>query len=253
MSHWAQNRRILILSGIFMIFAVIGFAVYTFVFFKPPTCFDGLQNGIEEGIDCGGTCELVCSFQATEPNILWSRAFKISDGVYNITGLIENPNFDVKLDGTYKFEAYNSENLLIEEVFGDITVYPAEKKPIFEATVLTGFQDISRVFLKMVGNNTWSKAEQLEQSVFVTSRSLENTDTDPKLEVALVNRGIVPKRNLSITAVLHDATGNVVQSSQTFLEYIERDSTASVFYTWPEPFTEEITKIEVYISEIELF
>jgi len=219
MSHWAQNRRILILSGIFMIFAVIGFAVYTFVFFKPPTCFDGLQNGIEEGIDCGGTCKLVCSFQATEPNILWSRAFKISDGVYNITGLIENPNFDVKLDGTYKFEAYNSENLLIEEVFGDVTVYPAEKKPIFEATVLTGFQDISRVL---------SKAEQLEQSVFVTSRSLENTDTDPKLEVELVNRGIVPKRNLSVTAVLHDATGNVVQS-------------------------EEITKIEVYISEIELF
>jgi len=252
MSRWAQNRRTFILLGISAILALIAFAVYVLIFFKPPSCFDGLQNGIEEGIDCGGTCELVCPFQATEPNILWSRAFKISDGIYNIIGLIENPNFDVKLDGVYKFEAYNKDNILIEEVFGDVTLYPAQKKPVFEATVVTGFQDISKVFLKMVGENTWTKSEQLEQTVFVTSRSLSDQESEPKLEVSLVNRGIVPKRNLSITAVLYNASGNVVQSSQTFLEYIERDSTASVFYTWPEPFIEEVTKIDVFINEITL-
>ncbi len=252
MSQWAQTRRTLILFGFFIIFGLIAFALYTFVFFQAPTCSDGILNGSEEGVDCGGTCELVCSFQATEPNILWSRAFKISDGVYNIAGLIENPNFDVTLDGRYRFQAYNQDNILIDEIFGEVTVLPAQTKPLFEATVTTGFQEISRVFLSMVGENTWTKAEQPQDTVFVTSRTLEDQDTEPKLQVALVNRGIVPKRNLSITAILYDVNGNVSQSSQTYLEYIERDSTESVFYTWPEPFTQEITKIEVFINELGL-
>ncbi len=252
MSQWAQTRRTLILLGIFVVLGLIAFAIYTFFFFSPPSCFDNIRNGNEEGIDCGGTCELVCPFQATEPNILWSRAFKISDGVYNIAGLIENPNFDVKLDGTYHFQAYNQDNILISEVFGDVTVLPAQKKPIFEPTINTGFQEISRVFLQMVGESTWTKAEQQDQTVFVTSRKLEDQDTEPKLEVSLVNRGIVPERDLSITAILYDEEGNVTQSSQTFLEYIERDSTESVFYTWPEPFTQEVTKIDVFINEVSL-
>ena len=252
MSQWAQTRRTVILLGFLIIFGLIAFGLYTFIFFQAPTCFDNLKNGSEEAVDCGGTCELVCPFQATEPNILWSRAFKISDGVYNIAGLIENPNFDVALDGRYRFQAYNQDNILIDEIFGTVNVLPAQTKPLFEATVTTGFQDISRVFLSMVGENTWTKASQPQETVFVTSRKLEDEDIEPKLEVSLVNKGIVPKRNLSITAILYDVDGNVSQSSQTYLEYIERDSTESVFYTWPEPFTKEITKIDVFINELGL-
>jgi len=235
-----------------VIAAVIAFTIYTFFIYERPTCFDGITNGLEEGADCGGTCKLVCPFLATEPNILWSRAFKISDGVYNLTGLIENPNFDVSLKATYKFEAYNSDNVLVEDIFGEVTIEPAQKKPIFEPAVQTGFQDISRVFLKIVGDPVWTKAKQPVQTVFVTSRKLEDQDTEPKLEVGLVNRSINPERNLSITAVLTNKDGNVAESSQTFLEYIDRDATASVFYTWPEPFTQEITKIDIYINTLDV-
>lgn len=252
-SQWAQNRQTAIILGILVLIGLFVFAMYTLVFYQKPTCFDGELNGIEEGTDCGGACELVCPFSATEVNILWARAFKISDGVYNFTGLLENPNFDVKVDARYKFEAYTSENLLIRDVFGDITLYPTQRKPIFEATINTGFQEISRVFLKIVGEPEWTKADQLEQTVFIASRKLEDVDTRPKLEVSLTNKAVVPKRNLSIVAILYNGEGNVIQSSATYLDYIERDSTESVFYTWPEPFAEEVTKIEVFINEVSLF
>lgn len=253
MSRWAQNRRTMIIFSFIVLIALGVFAFYTLVFYEPASCFDGELNGIEEGIDCGGSCTLVCPFQAAEPLVLWARSFEVSDGVYNLTGIIENPNFDVKVDTQYKFEAYNTQNALIEDIFGDITLYPTEKKPVFEAAVNTGFQDISRVFLRTVGEPVWTKAEQREQSVFVTSRVLEDTDTLPKLRVDLVNRAIEPKRNLAITVILYDAQDTASQSSKTFLEYIDRDATAAVFFTWPEAFLQEITKIDVFIEEVEIF
>lgn len=243
----------MIVFSFLALIALGAFAFYTLVIYQAPSCFDGELNGIEEGVDCGGACQLVCPFQAASPSILWARSFEISDGVYNFTGLIENPNFDVKVDTQYKFEAYNSQNALIEDIFGDITLYPTEKKPVFEAAINTGFQDVSRVFLRTVGEPVWSKAEQKEQFVFVTSRVLEDTDTLPKLRVDLVNRAIEPKRNLSVTVLLYDAEGTASQSSKTFLEYIDRDATASTFFTWPEPFEKEITKIDVFVEEVEIF
>jgi len=251
-NRWAQNRQTAIVLVFLGFLGAVVFGVYALFFHKTPTCFDGILNGSEDGIDCGGTCTLVCPFNTAEPNILWSRSFEISDGVYNLTGVIENPNFDVKVETQYKFEAYNAQNALVEEVFGGVTIYPTQKKPIFEPTIRTGFQDIARVFLRIVGEPIWTKSDQLEQTVFVTSRNLEDQDTAPKLEVSLVNRGIVPERNMSITAVLYNTDGNVVQSSQTFLDYIDRDDQASVFFTWPEAFTEEVTSIEVFINEISL-
>lgn len=252
MSRWAQNRRTAIVGGLLLLLALIVFGIYTLFFYQKPSCFDGILNGVEEGIDCGGTCQLVCPFSATEPNILWSRAFEISDGVYNFTGVIENTNFDLRLDAEYKFEAYNAENALIEEIFGEVTIFPTEKKTIFEPTILTGFQDIERLFLKVVGDPVWTKSTQKEQVVFVTSRKLTEEDTAPKLEVTLTNKSVLPVRDLIVTAVLYNAEGNVYQTSRTFLEFIDRDSDAALFYTWPEPFEEDVTKIDIFIDEAPL-
>ncbi len=253
MSAWARNRRTVIILGFLTIVGLILFGVYSLFIYQAPTCFDGELNGLEEGIDCGGVCELVCPFSATEPNVQWGRAFQISNGVYNLAGLIENPNFDVKVDATYKFELFNQDNILIDEIFGEVTILPTETKPVFEPIVNTGFQSVSKVFLKLVGESVWTKSEPPKQEVFVSSRKLQDTETDPKLELVLSNKAITPVRDLAITAILYNKDGNVYQSSKTFLEYMDRDSQATIFFTWPEPFDQEVTKIDVFIEEVSLF
>lgn len=250
MSAWARNRKMAIVFGILFIIGLIVLAIYFLVIRKEPTCSDGIQNGLEDGVDCGGTCKLVCPFSTSMPQVLWSRAFEISDGVYNITGLIENPNFDVKTDAVYLFQIYNDEGILIEEIFGDIELYPNEKKAIFEPAVNTGFQNVGKVFLKIVDIPVWTKSEQRTNPIVIKSRLLEDADTLPKLEVVLSNTGIQAERDVVVTVVLSDADGNVQQTSRTYLEYIERDSDASVFYTWPGAFEKEIVKIDVYTDTI---
>lgn len=253
MSAWSRRRQgILLTLGVVISLLVIS-AIYVFVFYKPATCTDGIQNGLEEGADCGGGCVRVCPFQTSEAQIVWARAFEISDGVYNLGALVKNPNFDVQLVTQYKFEAFNEENLLIKEIFETATIAPLQTLPIFEPTVLTGFQDISRVFLRLVGEPEWTRAEPLEPTVFVKDRSLTDTDSVPKLRATLENRGITPARDLAVFAVLYNIDGNVVQSSRTYVPFIERDSEGQAFFTWPEAFTDRVTKIDVFVTEAPLF
>ncbi len=246
MSSWSRNRKFLITTVFFFFCLALFGTIYTIFFYKEPNCFDEIKNGREDGIDCGGVCELVCPFSTALPQVFWARAFEIETGVYNIAGLVENPNFDVKAKVVYLFQIYNDENILIEEFFGDIELYPNEKRTIFEPAVNTGFQKIGRVFLKVVEVPIWTKSEQRTKTLVVKSRLLEDTDTVPKLQVSLTNTSISPERDVIVTVVLTDRDENVHQVSRTYLEYIERGSTETVFFTWPKPFDKEIVKIDVY-------
>ena len=252
MSAWSRKRQGILAGIAFIMSILLVFGIYTFFFHKPSTCSDGVRNGIEEGIDCGGSCVRVCPFQTSEAQIVWARGFEISDGVYNLAAVVKNPNFDVQLVTQYKFEAFNEENLLIKELFGSATIPPLGTLPLFEPTILTGSQNIARVFLRLVGEPTWTRAQPIEQTVFVTDRTLSDTDSIPKLSVTLQNRGITPARDLAIFSVLYNIDGNVVQSSRTYVPFIERDSTREAFFTWPEAFTGDVTKIDVYITEAPL-
>jgi hypothetical protein len=70
---WGTKRRNLILFTLFLfIFIPVSFISFL-IFYNPPSCFDLKQNGGEQGIDCGGTCQLVCTNQAFEPVVLWER------------------------------------------------------------------------------------------------------------------------------------------------------------------------------------
>ena len=67
---WASNRRLAYISVVlFGVLAVVLF-VGLVVFYEAPTCFDGKRNGTEEGVDCGGSCDLICSFSAADIEIL---------------------------------------------------------------------------------------------------------------------------------------------------------------------------------------
>ena len=57
---WAAKRQLQYLSGFLAIILVIVLIIIAPYLRSDPTCFDGKQNGNEEGIDCGGSCDLIC-------------------------------------------------------------------------------------------------------------------------------------------------------------------------------------------------
>ena len=64
----------------------------TCFFHKTPTCFDGVKNQNEKGLDCGGVCTRICSGDISTPIVMWQRVFQVTPGVYSAVAYIQNPN-----------------------------------------------------------------------------------------------------------------------------------------------------------------
>jgi hypothetical protein len=89
---WALRRR-LSYSFFFIVFLAFG----SFLFFREqllinPTCNDGLQNGGETGVDCGGECSLICSSDRVPVETMWATTFLNDDGTYDVGIFLRNKN-----------------------------------------------------------------------------------------------------------------------------------------------------------------
>ena len=250
MSAWARKRYTLYTFIVLVIVVIFSVSIYAAFFYSPANCFDGEQNNGEQGVDCGGTCSLICPFQAADPQVIWAQAFEISDGVYNAAGLIENPNFTAKLTGQYKLSLFNQDVIRIKEIFGELKIDPSESQPIFEPSILTGEQKISRAFIEVVDGFKWNRAEPVDNPLVVSARTLTDTDTRPRLRTTIENTSLAAVRDVAVYAFLYNREGDIVQASRTFVEYIDRDGTAEAFFTWPEAFEQEVTKIDVYTEQV---
>lgn len=249
MSVWSKQRQAIIVTYMILI-AMIGVAIFYFlVIYNPPSCFDGEQNGYEEGIDCGGGCELVCPFSASNPNIAWARAFEVGPGVYNFAAEVENPNFEVGTTIEYSFRGYNEENILVAEINDEVTLYPTEKRIIFEPAVETGSRTVNRVFLEFGENSGWYQTPRITQRVITQDYRLDNLDIAPSLRVDLRNTDIRSISDLIVTAVLFNQNDNVEQVSRTIVDGIGADSVGQAFFSWRKPFDATIQNVEVFVIE----
>src|SRR5574343_394328 len=92
MVSWSSRRKIIFLSILGGFVALLVAVPAFFLWHETPTCFDSKQNGDEAGVDCGGSCRLLCSFDAISPNVLWTRSFRVAPGVYSAVAYVENHN-----------------------------------------------------------------------------------------------------------------------------------------------------------------
>lgn len=249
MSAWSATRRLIIVTYIVLAGAIAAAMVYFLFIYNPPSCFDGVQNGYEEGIDCGGGCQLVCPFSASDPNVTWARAFETAPGVYNLAAEVENPNFNVGTTIAYTFRSYNSDNVLINEVRNTTNLYPTERKIIFEPAAQTGNRSIARTFFEFDADNEWYKVEATPKRVSVQSYDFTNIDSTPSLRVVLKNNDIRALSGLTVSAVVYNTQENIEQVSQTYVSGVPADGTAEAFFSWRRPFENEISNVEVFVVE----
>lgn len=250
MASWAARRRMQYIGAIALFFLVI-IVVPTFLaLYKPATCNDGKQNGGEAGVDCGGRCLNVCGIPLQDPITQWSRALKISTGLYNVVAMIENPNLDVGARNTqYVFKVYDKNNVLITERYGMSEIPPDRTFPVFEAEIRTGTRIPARTFFEFIDTPQWIEGYVFDRSedIVVVSRRLTEEDTTPQLDVVLENISRDDIRGIIAHALLFDADGNTVAASRTTLDRLIERSAQNVSFTWPEPFGVAIAKVEITV------
>lgn len=245
---WSSRRKTNYLLGtiIFVVvFIIIPLSIY---FYKMPTCSDGKQNQGEAGIDCGGPCKLLCRAQYNDPKFLWGRWSKIkTSGLYNILAYIENPNIEA---GTkeifFRLKLRDSEGLLLLEKVGSTYVPPNKNFAIIISGVDLKDKVPGRpIEFDFLPGARWQNMESKENGLVSLYKNLVDSSTQPKVTATISNRTLKAISNIEVIAILYNIEDNAVAFSSTKIDKIDKESNEEAVFTWPEPFSEEIYRIEI--------
>ncbi len=249
MSKWASKRKRNILIVIFSLFFLFFIIFVISLGKKEPTCFDGIQNGTETGVDCGGNCVKACSDEVNNLIVWWVRPFKVSKGLYNVVAYVENQNLNYGIKNLdYEFRLYDENNVLVSQPVKGSTFVEANKRfAIFEPGISTGDREVYNVFFHFSKSKDWIKVPaDLRYSFFQTREPvLTKIHTSPRLSVYVKNTSLYDFIDVPVIAILYDKRGNAIASSRTYIDRINHGEEKQVFFSWPEPFSYKIVRIEI--------
>jgi len=234
---WSTKRQLFYFSIVASVVLAVFVGVYFTYFQKEPSCFDNKKNQGELGVDCGGTCLLLCPSQTSDIIVLWSRPVKVVSGLYDAIAMIENPNFNAGVQKiSYSFEFYDRNNVFITERKGSTFINPNERFAIFESGIATGERVPTRALFEFNEEPRWIHTTTEKTKILVKNERLESLEFKPKLRATLTNSSVFDERKIVVTALLSNKDNNVVGVSETEVDIIEKDGTRDITFTWPGVF-----------------
>lgn len=239
---WAAQRRttiILLLGSLFFVLFVLPYILSHRVV---PTCTDGIQNGEETGVDCGGSCALVCKDAVRDIKILWARIFPSRAGVYDVVAYVENPNFNIASTRVpYTMTLKDATGAMITTLSGETWIGPNERFAIFEGNVKTGDRVPESVIVTFPADIIWYSAPKREDIFSVAGKDMKDADKRPKLVASLISRYPQTLRNVDVTAIVYDRRGAPIAVSSTIVEKIAENGMAPLSFTWNAPLLYDAT------------
>jgi hypothetical protein len=119
---------------VLVLFLILGSTLYLIFRPKPDPCFNGIQDGKETGIDCGGFCDTLCPEPEKDEyikNIVINRVDFTVDGKnnYDFIASVSNKNIEWGASSVnYKFVVYSESDEIIKEIEGKTYIMPAGSK-----------------------------------------------------------------------------------------------------------------------------
>ncbi len=209
------------------------------LFYKAPSCSDGVQNGDETGVDCGGSCTTLCSNQTLLPIVHWTKAFNVLNSVYDLAAYVENPNINSKnSEAKYDFKVYDANNILITEIIGKTFIPKNKKFIVFEPDITIQNKIPKRVEFEFTGFAYWQKDDTAEPAISVTYSPLMSTSTSPRVTGTVTNNSSQDLQNgLELSVMVLDNNGNTIAVSRTFTDPLPEKTSQNFVFTWPKPFS----------------
>ena len=243
---WSSKRKSKYILSLFVLFSIIGLYFAFNIFYTAPTCLDGKLNQREDGIDCGGPCELVCSFNTLAPIVKWSRIVETMPGVYAAVVFVENANIRAEaLNVPYTIKLYDEEGFLIKEQSGGIYIPSNKNFPIFKGNLETGNRIPSRLSFEFTQNINWLEEESQDPTFSVLNVQYVEKNNSPRVLATLQNKSVQNIEDLELVVLLYDIEGNLINSSKTLFDNLKKNSSEQVIFTWPQLFDREVIKIDV--------
>ncbi len=232
---WSFRRKSIYLSVGSLLALVFIWAMYTAFLTAPPTCFDGKQNNDEQGIDCSGSCSLLCPDSARPPVVSWSRAFETGSNTYTAAAYVKNTNVSLNAGARgvrYSFQLFDVDNQLVVERSGVIDIPPSERIPIVETNIDVGNRTVSRALFSFGNVPVWNKIPigSLPQ-LRVSDQQLSSDGS--RLSATVTNNSTIDAPRFVVLAVLFDQQGTAQAASKSSIPFLAHKSSQSVVFTWP--------------------
>lgn len=246
---WALKRQFFYIVVLVLFLAGSGFLIISPSLNKPPTCSDGKQNGVETGVDCGGSCLRACFAQVDPVSILWARTFKVVKGRHNAVAYLENHNKNTVINKiNYRFRFADSNNIYIGKREGSTYVPPSGKFAVFEPAIDIGNSIPVYTTFEFTEVPQWvtvseEKIRQLQ--VLVSNIILADEATSPRLSAKVRNNSLFTIPAVDVIAILYDAFGNSVAVSSTYIDVLNGEETKDVNFSWPEPILSKVIAKEI--------
>ena len=228
---WSKRRKFLYTAVISVIVLVLLFTVYVKFFTSAPTCFDGVLNSDEHGIDCGGSCALFCRDQTRSPVVLWSRAFEVAPNTYTAAAYVQNPNPGAAARAVaYSFQLFDAKNILVMERVGVINIPPVQTVPFIDPNINVGNRTVARALFAFSEEPVWQKVGALP-ALRVGNQYLAPDGS--QLSATISNESVDNADKVTVAAVLFDAGGVARAASRSILARIPHKGSQDVIFTWP--------------------
>ena len=243
---WAVRRRVEYGAGFTAFWACVATLVYFGFFYTPAQCFDGVKNGTETGVDCGGSCRRICAVDVFPPQVVWAESFEVTPGQYNAVAYIENRNQAAATPELAYTIRLKDGNGVIAERSGKTILPPGSTYPIFEGKVLTkDKRKPTKTEIELSPAVLWVPASIGRTQFKTTNIALTGADSRPKLSAQLENTDIVAAKEVEVVATIFNSLGKPVTASQTLVDDIPGQSRKDIVFTWPQPIAKTVRSCEV--------
>lgn len=218
-----RRTRKQLIYGAFYLSVFLGIISLFYFRIKPsPSCFDGIQNQGEEGVDCGGPCVNVCIPGNIKPVSVVGQPLVFRPDRSHITLLVEvgNPNQNyASKNFSYIFSLYDDKGALVQSFPGSSYIYGGEVKYIIFPNAPAPQNDWSYARFA-VKNTGWVPSAEFPGPPRLDLIGAKTAVSGNNLIVngQAVNNDTITLSKIKIIAVLKGKLGQVAGASQTEID-----------------------------------
>jgi len=214
------------------------------------TCFDGVKNQGEEGIDCGGPCANICLESLTDMKVLGSELIKIEENDYDFIAKINNPNLEHGAgNAKYRVELKDSSESVVKTINGEFHILPGQTRYIFISPIQTDTEVVDAE-MTIIDFNWQQLTDFSVGDIKLTVRRKEYTEINSgtifgKVEGVVFNDSEFDFDRVEVLVVLYDVSDDVIAAGTTNVRTLLSSKENFYEVSWFRPFTGSVSQIEV--------
>jgi hypothetical protein len=255
-----KRKKIAILMIPFLIIVLL--VLIKIFFIKPaPSCFDGIQNGMEQGIDCGGPC-LPCGIKYAKPiEVISSKVIPETNNTSAVLIQIKNSNLEYGVKFKYTVNLYSAFGEKLKTYTDKDFILPFSTKYLLIQKIDLTKDKINRVEVSFDYTiNDWFYSNFKTPDLFdVVDKKLRQTEPGEvgflELTAQLKNKTNKNFSEVEVVILLYSKTGEIINAAKTEAFNVEAYGTKTITYIWQYAFPDlnilDFYRVEVLTDALE--